>query len=58
MVLYTKFQDNGPMVLEKKIFKVLSIFEHGIQLGLVTMTILLSLFFSIPRLLHIKYTII
>ena len=51
-MIHTKFQD---MVLEKKMFKVFTIYRHGGHLGHVTWTIYINFRSPFPRRLHTKF---
>ena len=51
------FKIIGPLVLEKKIFKVFTIYGHGDHLGYVTCTIYINFQSPFPRRLHIKFGI-
>ena len=54
-MLQPNFMDIGPPVLEKKIFKVLTIYRHGGHLCHVTWTVYTNLHSPFPRRLHIKF---
>ena len=54
-MLHTKFRGNRPPVLEKKIFKVFTIYGHGGHLGYVTRSIYTNFGSLLPRRLHIKF---
>ena len=45
----------GLLVLEKKIFKVFTIYGHGGHLGHVTWTICINFLFPLPRMLQLKF---
>ena len=49
------FKILGLLVLEKKIFKVFTIYGHGGHLGHVTWTIYINFRSPFPRRLHIKF---
>ena len=54
-MLHAKFKIIGLLVLEKKIFKVFTIYGHGGHLGHVTWTIDINFCSPFPRRLHIKF---
>ena len=54
-MLHAKFKIIGHLVLEKKIFKVFTIYGHGGHLGHVTLTIYINFRSPFPRRLHIKF---
>ena len=54
-MLHTAFVEIGPPVLEKKIFKVFTIYGHGSHLGHVTWTVYINFRSPFPRRLPIKF---
>ena len=54
-MIHAKFKIIGLLVLEKKIFKGFTIYEHGGHLGHVTWTIYINFHSPSPRRLHIKF---
>ena len=55
LMLYAKFQGNWPSGSGEEFFKVLSIFEHGGQLGHVTEIVYINFRSPFPRRLHMKF---
>ena len=55
MLHYISFVEIGPLVLEKKMFKVFAIYSHGGHLGHVTRTIYINFHSPFLRMLHMKF---